>query len=281
MQNYINSFAHLPFPPERFTEVAQKVLEHCSSDAYVFVDQPGVTLDDLADYSDFKFLRTYAFMSSTLGAIPRAEEPLNFESLIKFVSGRCEPVSFVEIEGFEEVETYIDSGRRVISIKFPELPPKDQPELRKESLKAADEALRSTLRKLPSPYHTVIYSTSIAPPYLNRINEKRYAQMGIFPDISKDTSRQSEFERNNKVTEEEHKLPEKRTNLEKDDDWKYSIRKFIDADLVVDNEWLVLAIALTALVFIMKVSLDVLSWIWNFLFKQEEKKKEASKRKNK
>ncbi|KAH3687563.1 hypothetical protein WICPIJ_001464 [Wickerhamomyces pijperi] len=212
-------------------------------------------------------------MSSTLGAMPRVDEPLDYDSLTRYVTSKCGPISTIEIEGFDEVETYIDSGRRLIHIKFPPLPPAEEKELRHEQLMMADKALRNTLRKLPSPSQTVIYSSSIGPQYFNKLNEKRYAKMGIFPDISKDESRKSEFERNDRVKKEEHKLPEKRNNLLKNDELKYQISKFIDSDLILENEWLVIGVAFTAVIFIVKIFLDLLSFIWGLVFGKSEKEK--------
>lgn len=134
IQSYVNNFAHLEFPIERLNEVTKKLVEPCSSDAYVLVNHPGLTLEDLQDPSSFTFLRTYMLMSSTLGAIPRAEKPIDFEKLEMFANSRCGVLS-VEVNGLQEAPTYIDTRTRFIKVNLPRLP--DDPMMRKEALLAA------------------------------------------------------------------------------------------------------------------------------------------------
>lgn len=147
IQPYVNNFAHLEFPIERVNEVTKKLIEPCTAEAYVLVNHPGLTLEDLQDPSLFKFLRTYMLMSSTLGAIPRAQTGVDFDKLESFASSRCHTQTML-VDGLDEVETYIDSKKRLIRINFPELP--EEPELRREALLAAgayskDLLLRVTL----------------------------------------------------------------------------------------------------------------------------------------
>jgi len=73
-------------------------------------------------------------MSSTLGAIPRAEKPIDFEKLEMFANSRCGVLS-VEVNGLQEAPTYIDTRTRFIKVNLPRLP--DDPMMRKEALLAA------------------------------------------------------------------------------------------------------------------------------------------------
>lgn len=73
-------------------------------------------------------------MSSSLGAIPRAESPVDFDKLEAFASKKCSTQTVV-VNGLDEVPTYIDTKTRLIRLNFPPLP--EDPELRKEALLAA------------------------------------------------------------------------------------------------------------------------------------------------
>ncbi|KAH3672275.1 hypothetical protein WICMUC_004370 [Wickerhamomyces mucosus] len=277
IQSYINNFNHLEFPEERLNEVTRKFIEPCSADAYVLINQPGVTLDDLQNYESFKFLRTYSFMSSTLGAIPRAAEPIDFDNLASIATSIC-GASYIEINNLDEVETYLDTGKRVIRINFPKLPPKEEREARIEALKIADETLRKTLRKLPSPNHSVIYTSLESSPYINKLNEKRWSGFTIFEDISRDASRDKEFERNDNVVAEERKLPEKRNNILKRDQLN-DINRYIDTDLILENEFLVLGISFSTSIMIIYFVVTKLFKIIRFVISKSTKSDERKKNK--
>jgi hypothetical protein len=118
-------------PYERVNEVAKKMLDACSADAIILVNQPGLTMDDLEDYEPFTMLRTYCFMSSTLGVVPRLQRPLDLDKLADYALKKCGG-DVIRVEGLDEVETYIDSGRRIIRINFPPLP--QDSESRREAL---------------------------------------------------------------------------------------------------------------------------------------------------
>lgn len=112
------------------------MIDPCTADAIVLVNQPGLTLTDLQDFEPFTVLRTYCFMSSTLGVVHRMSKPLDLDRLAQYALRKCGG-SLIELQGLDEVETYIDSKKRVIRIDFPQLP--EDPELRREALMDAGE----------------------------------------------------------------------------------------------------------------------------------------------
>lgn len=134
-------------PSERVEEVARKMINDCSSNAIILVNQPGLTLDDLADYEPFTVLRTYCFMSSTLGVVPRMDKPLNLDQLATHSLDKCGG-ELVQVDGYDEVDTYIDSGKRVIRINFPELS-EDPEERRVALLKSGGYLFASTVWVFP------------------------------------------------------------------------------------------------------------------------------------
>lgn len=105
---------------------------------------------------------------------------------------------------------------------------------------------------------------------LNLNNEKKWAKMEIFPDISKDASRSLEFERNNKVLDVERPFPEKRTGLM--NHTMYQASKFLDRDVIYDNELLILGIIFLAAVFLalQLVKFGIAMGNWIFAREREE-----------
>jgi hypothetical protein len=81
-------------------------------------------------------------MASTLGTMPRIESAVDFDELKRTIVRKCD-ATVVELEGFEEVKTYIDTKTRLISINLPELP--QEPEARNEALILAGKFVSPTL----------------------------------------------------------------------------------------------------------------------------------------
>lgn len=284
VQSYVNHHNKFVFPPERVSEVLRNLLKPCSSNAYILVNQPGLTLDDLQHHESYTYLRTYSFMASTLAALPRIEKPVDFDELKRNIIGRCD-AKVIELSDLNEVEAYIDVRTRLIMITMPELP--EDPAERIEALKLAgkyslillyndtnitDESIRRTVRKLPSPSHTLIY-TALDKRLYDKYDEKKWEKLEIFHDIIKqDATRDYEYERNDKTNKKIDKtFPEKRTKLLK----KVYLPKFIDKELILENELLVISVLLITLSLIV---LQILKFVWIFckwvLKKQPKHKKD-------
>lgn len=235
------------------SEVLRNFIAPCSSDAYILVNQPGLTLNDLQNYEGFTYLRTYSFMSSTLGVMPRIEKPVDFEELEKSIIRHCD-ATVIYLDELEEVETYIDTQTRLIVINFPDLP--DDPTERIKALSNADKALRNTIRKLPSPSHSLVYTT-LDKRLIDQYEENKWKKMEIFPDIIKqDETRNYEYERNDRVNQVERPFPEKRTNFINPD--KLVIPSFLDKELILKNELLVMGVILITFVLALTSTLKLL-----------------------
>lgn len=260
IQEYVRQYNKLEMPLQRVTEVIQRAIDSCNADAVVLVNQPGITLDDLEDYQSFIVLRSYSFMSSTLGAIPRVTRPVNLDGLSSYALRKCGG-KYIEANGLDEIDTYIDSHKRVIRINLPELP--DEPEARREALELADLSLRKTLRKLPSPYHLVVYTSSTMG-LLNVNDETRWATKTIFPDLSEDASRSVEFERNEHVMEVDRPFPSKRTKLLNLTAFQCS--HLLDHEVIYENEMLILGILAVTFVFLLLqlLKLILIAYRWSF-----------------
>lgn len=112
------------------------------------------------------------------------------------------------------------------------------------------------MRKLPSPSHTLIYTT-LDKRLFDKYNEKQWEKLDIFPDIVKqDATRDYEYERNDRSQQVERPFPEKRTNLLNPD--KLRIPSFLDKELILENELLVISVLLIIFVLILMQLVQIL-----------------------
>jgi len=77
---------------------------------------------------------------------------------------------------------------------------------------------------------------------VNKLKEKKYEKMDIFPDITREPSRNYEVERNIKQRNVEPYFHPKRTGLLDKSIWEAP--KFLDAEFLIENELLVIGIVL-------------------------------------
>lgn len=134
-----------------------------------------------------------------------------------------------------------------------------------------DEALRHTLRKLPSPHHALIY-TSLDNGPLNKQREKKMEKMDIFPDITREPSRNYEVERNINTREEEPYFHPKRTGLLDKSIWEAP--KFLDAEFLIENELLVIGIVLITVGLIVTQLLKMTIFLIKRSLRKSKSKKE-------
>lgn len=184
---------------EKFRSISKQLLSQCNSDAYVFINLPGITANDFSDYKEeFISLQRYIYSASTALSFERIESPSNdtYDELMDFASERCKIEKFLTVDGNDtsSFEPYIDSAKRVVRIDYPMLP--DGKRLRREAIARFDKSLRSILAQIPSPAQTVILSSiepCMAPERTSGVPAKP-----IFPEILLDPSRRYEIEKNDR-----------------------------------------------------------------------------------
>lgn len=137
---------------------------------------------------------------------------------------------------------------------MPNLP--DNPRRRRKALTDADRCLGKTLRKLPSPLHALIYTTSKENP-LSFEDEQRWSKMKIFSEISAHSSRNSEFERNERVLNVERYFPKVNRALQ-DSDVSF---KIIDSELVNENKSLLFFIVLITAFLTLQLLVNLVMYI--------------------
>lgn len=193
-------------PKQQFSHVAKQMLAKCNSDAFVFVNMPGISKLDLSMWSTDQWTSLVRYIEGSSTALKfekvevNEEEPDLFTELIDFTALRCHLQDIITIRGnkTEDFEPYIDSRGRIIRIDYPPLPVtySIDGKSRDEVIKDYDKFLRYVLAQLPSPHHTVIFTSLEAQPIPRDDN---WIALDIFPQIFDDASRNQDIERNNKI----------------------------------------------------------------------------------
>lgn len=158
-----------PFPRPRLELMLRKVLSRCSSDAYIFINQPGLTYEDFKVNDQKIFFNVQKKLSedSTVISFPYVENGVSFEKLTKYVLGSCDDVDVIRINvDEEEMETgdhlprYIDTKARVIIVNLPRLPVIGDADYRRSRIEAHDKYIRRVLQRLPSPYLSIVLTSN-------------------------------------------------------------------------------------------------------------------------
>ncbi|SMN18102.1 similar to Saccharomyces cerevisiae YHR101C BIG1 Integral membrane protein of the endoplasmic reticulum, required for normal content of cell wall beta-1,6-glucan [Maudiozyma saulgeensis] len=182
-------------PVESFKIISQELINHCNSDAYIYVNIPGLRKLDLVEYEDeLVFLQRYVNQSSTKLKFEQVKTlPQDYYSdLIEYTKETCKFEGHIKLEGnnSDDFTTYLDSGKRIIEINYTPLPGDETARL--QSVIDFDGYLREILAQLPSPDQTVIL-TSLQP---SLVPERDYKPMSIFPKLFENLK---EVEMNNMI----------------------------------------------------------------------------------
>lgn len=239
----------------KFEQVTKELLGNCNSDAYIFVNQPGLSKLDFKMYADsWKSLSRYINGSSSVlkfekVELPRTETNDLFDRLMEYTTKKCRIEDKIIITGndTDSFQPYIDAKARIIRIDFPELPDADDQNAEKsrgEAIEDYDMFLRKILAQIPSPDHTIVY-TSLKPG-LSHPNED-IIPIEIFPEIFNDESRQTEFERNYRIRDEKPFFHTPNPNFKEVNSKYISV---FDEEFVQQNKQILQAIVLGIIGFI-------------------------------
>lgn len=228
-------------PAESFNIIAEELLDNCNSDAYIFVNVQGLRLTDFIEYGEsFKFLQKYIKHSSSALKFERVSRlPKDaYARLITHVKEECNVEETVKLNGVHvgEFEPYYDIKSRIIEINFPQL--SDDADERQEDLEEYDQYLRTILAQLPSPDHSLIFTTLT---YSTVPDEERNQTYEIFEEIF---NAKGDEELNNKILD----IPKVKINPHvKHDGMTTKYVSAFDSDFLDDNMELIQIIG-TALI---------------------------------
>ncbi|KGQ97244.1 protein BIG1 [Candida albicans P37005] len=281
LKEEINPSNTLPHNVTSVTNMLKKLITECSSDAYLLINQPGLTYADLTTEKkdNWPFLRNYLYMSSTIVGLPRVENPIDLDFLEQYIISNCDAETInVWHDSEDEVVDYYDIRKRVIRIDLSPLSISNHDDRVKEIFEH-DQLIRKILRKLPSAHYTIIL-TSLEPgivhPVPRFLMEETPASFEIFDDIINDPFHNREIEKNDRF----HKVEPNWNPIRDSNDRYYRNKKkdeihLFDYELWEKNEKLITTI------FVMVLSLFMMKIIsfFNYL-KQKiiQKKQQKSKR---
>lgn len=195
MHKHLGKFDNsVEIPHSTFLEAVRELIESCESNAYIFINQPGLRKNDLVEFEEeFVNLENYLSRSSTSVGFEQVEllPDDTFDQLTEFMQEHCriDHVLYVEGDNLDSFQPYIDIEKRIIRIEYPPLP--EDEELRRQAIFEFDSNLRKFLAQVPSPAHSIIY-TSLDPGM-----DVPDSKESIFPQIFRDKNRELPIERNN------------------------------------------------------------------------------------
>ncbi|CCH62454.1 hypothetical protein TBLA_0H01670 [Henningerozyma blattae CBS 6284] len=243
----------LTFHNDELTSIVQDITSHCSSDAYILINVPGLTKSDfLYSKNSFNSLKRYIFQSSTTLKFEKTQilGENYYDKLTFFIKDKCriKDQMIINIRGnnTDNFQPYIDSNKRIIKINYPELPTLANSNDRTKSLEDYDKFLRLVLAQIPSPEHTVIITS------LNPSKEGVHddiTPIEIFPEIFDNKLKFRESEQNNRILDVPPEFNEYRPRFDQIE----SNEKFLsifDYDFIDQNKQLIISIVIAFLLFI-------------------------------
>ncbi|GMM32862.1 Big1 protein [Saccharomycopsis crataegensis] len=158
-----------PFPLSRAEILIRKLVKKCSSDAYILINQPGLTYDDFKvnDHKIFFNLQSKLNEDSVVTSFPYVENGISFEKITKQILSACEDIEVIRINVEDEEELreghqlprYKDTKPRVIILNLPKLPTHGDIEYRNKMIHENDKYIRKVLQRIPSPYLSFIFTS--------------------------------------------------------------------------------------------------------------------------
>lgn len=258
-----------PFTIDEVSQILEEAITQCSSDAYVIVTQPGLQLSDFTSFTNYGYLRAFMAQASTIVSFPHIlsddGEVLNVDFLESIISEHCHTQTYNVWEDDEnEVPQYIDTRKRIIRVHLSPLP--EDSIKRGEMLKEHDELLKRIVRKIPSPYYSMFYTTESlsfydsipSTPGFDPNVQKETKELAtpellansIFPDITLlDKTRMVEMERNEIMRKKEPffnsqkigKVYQEKLINDIYGETNDEMPSVFDKQLIVDNAFLIMA----------------------------------------
>lgn len=184
--------------------IIQKWVSSCPADAFIIIDQPGLRVEDFQELPSIDKVpvwnqwRTFLGRAATVGSFPRLDRPLDTNWLQKVLKKQCGAVKVTanvrDTDPKDKslpLEEYHDTRKRVVMAKFPRLP-ETQPE-RMVALQKHDEKLLEILQRTPTPFFSLVYTSSSGEKF--NPEDKKYRK-ARFWDIFADIVRQKRDPRN-------------------------------------------------------------------------------------
>lgn len=174
----------LPFTEKEAEIYLTRALEQCTSEHYIFVQIPGLKIEDFQNFTVWHNLRTRLVGSSTIFSMPNVlasnidsspgarfkNTVMHWSSLTKVLELHCDVVRYtVNNLDDDEMPKILHTDKVLVEINAPDfLIHEQQQELREQFLHGVDEHIRNVCRKFPSPKVSVL----LAGTTLNDMNRR-------------------------------------------------------------------------------------------------------------
>lgn len=156
-----------PIPKKMMKGVMNEIYEECSLDAYILINQPGLTYADFKENNDHIFYHIQRKMKDDSTVVGFAQvEKVNevFREGIELLKEKCDG-KFIEINIYdqhdllreENLPKYIDSQIRIFQVNLPKL--YGNIENRKTMLAAHDRFIDRLMERFPTPYISILVSS--------------------------------------------------------------------------------------------------------------------------
>ncbi|SCU77822.1 LADA_0A02388g1_1 [Lachancea dasiensis] len=186
-------------PQSLFLEIAELLISGHRSDAYLFINIPGLTASDFSMYrTSLKFLETSIRSSSTALRFEKAETngdgTDNYQKLIAYAQEEWEIEDHIDLRGnhTQNFERYIDWRPRTIRVEFEPAPE----EYREDYFSYCDKILKHVLGQLPTPDNTVILTSLSSGGAASKSIHEAFQGVRIFPEVFQDPMKLSDHEKN-------------------------------------------------------------------------------------
>ncbi|SCU85353.1 LAFA_0D15214g1_1 [Lachancea sp. 'fantastica'] len=190
-------------PQDLFFDIAQRFISKTRSDAYLFINIPGLRATDLIEHQEqlgsfVKYLETSStalrFENVEMG--PDWEEI--FDNLVSYTEEEWDITDSIELwkNHTETFERYIDWRPRVIRVEFDQV----SSESRAEYFGYCDRTIRHLLGQIPSSDTKIILTSRTGSGGENE------ASVRIFPHIFEDSTKKTDFEKNKHSVMKTHEL---------------------------------------------------------------------------
>ncbi|SCU85671.1 LAME_0D02278g1_1 [Lachancea meyersii CBS 8951] len=249
---------------DSFVNVAEKMISRHRSDAYLFVNIPGLTVSDFAQYhTQLESLEKVLKLSSTAlrfedVEVERTWEDV-FDKLISFAEEEWDITDRIEVRDnhMESFQRYIDWRPRTIRIDFDEIPSENKGEY----FGYCDQVLRHVLGQLPTADNTIILTSLVSQ------NNTAVAPAGsheatgltrIFPDVFEDPQKKADIEKNAQKVQKRHVLNAPKPRFTGMEDTYLSV---FDTDFLDQNCTIIELIVLSPLAYaILQLATRGLAW---------------------
>ncbi|CEP60688.1 Big1p LALA0_S01e16688g [Lachancea lanzarotensis] len=190
-------------PQELFLEIAEKFISGSRSDAYLFINIPGLRASDFSDHREqLKTIEKYLETSSTALRFENLEIEQEweevFDKLVSYTEEEWDITDRIELwsDHIDAFERYIDWRPRTVRIEFEQAPAGN----RAGFFAYCDRTIKHVLGQIPSSDTKIVLTSRTGN------TEETESPTRIFSDIFEDPQKKTDIEKNKHTVQKKHEL---------------------------------------------------------------------------